>query len=335
MPPPERVLLDARLAVRGLGIATWIDRLMSGFSGATGTRPVLWRASAGWGGTGMVGTLCRSGLFDLSPEIDPRSRGYDVVHFAGNNGSLFPGRNSVLTVQDLMHRRSKRIRPRMMGALLEKSLLRAGAVVATSSRTLQEVEVAFPQLAGRVRLIPFGLRRMPAAAGPWEHVLAFGGASDPRKRTDLMVGAYREYAQTTREPLPLVVLARAGLTPGQRTDLDDAGAVIIDDASSTQVDNLLATAAALVYPTTEEGFGLPILEAAEFGTPVVMDASARVAPEVMGDHCVRVVEPGLAAWADGLREAIGRGRVEGALNLPDWVSVAAAYQEIYEQVACR
>jgi hypothetical protein len=268
MPPPERVLLDARLAVRGLGIATWIDRLMSGFSGATGTRPVLWRASAGWGGTGMVGTLCRSGLFDLSPEIDPRSRGSDVVHFAGNNGSLFPG-------------------------------------------------------------------RMPAAAGPWEHVLAFGGASDPRKRTDLMVGAYREYAQTTREPLPLVVLARAGLTPGQRTDLDDAGAVIIDDASSTQVDNLLATAAALVYPTTEEGFGLPILEAAEFGTPVVMDASARVAPEVMGDHCVRVVEPGLAAWADGLREAIGRGRVEGALDLPDWVSVAAAYQEIYEQVACR
>ena len=36
----------------------------------------------------------------------------------------------------------------------------------------------------------------------------------------------------------------------------------------------------------------------------------------------------------GLREAIGRGRVEGALNLPDWVSVAAAYQEIYEQVSC-
>src|SRR4030081_3121370 len=249
-----KVLLDARLAVRGLGIATWIERLMSGFSGATGTRPVLWRASAGWGGAGMAGPLCRSGLFDLSPKIDPRSRGYDVVHFAGNNGSLFPGRNSVLTVQDLMHRRSKRIRPRMMGALLEKRLLRAGAVVATSSRTLQDVEMAFPQLRGRVRLIPFGLRRMPASAGPWEHVLAFGGASDPRKRTDLMVGAYREYAHTTRGPLPLVVLARAGLTPGQRSDLDDAGAVIIDDASSSHVDSLLATAAALIYPTTEEGF---------------------------------------------------------------------------------
>jgi glycosyltransferase involved in cell wall biosynthesis len=330
-----KVLLDARLAVRGLGIATWIDRLMSGFSGATtGTRPVLWRASAAWGGAGMAGTLCRSGLFDLSPEMDPRSRGYDVVHFAGNNGSLFPGRNSVLTVQDLMHRRSKRIRPRMMGALLEKSLLRAGAVVATSSRTLQDVEMAFPQLMGRVRLIPFGLRRMPASAGPWEHVLAFGGASDPRKRTDLMVEAYREYARTTREPLPLVVLARAGLTPGQRTDLDDVGAVIIDDASSSHVDSLLATAAALLYPTTEEGFGLPILEAAEFGTPVVMDGSARVAPEVLGAHCVPVVQPGLAAWAAGLREAIGRGRVEGALNLPDWVAVAAAYQEIYEQVSC-
>jgi glycosyltransferase involved in cell wall biosynthesis len=330
-----KVLLDARLAIRGLGIATWIDRLMSGFSGATGTRPVLWRASQRCGGSaGMAATLCRSGLFDLSPEIDPRSRGYDVVHFAGNNGSLFPGRNSVLTVQDLLHRRSKRIRSRMMGALLEKSLLRAGAVVATSSKTLWEVEMAFPQLTGKVRLIPFGMRRLPAPAGPWEHVLAFGGASDPRKRTDLMVGAYREYVQTTREPLPLVVLARAGLTPGQRADLDDVGAVVIDDASSSKVDNLLATAAALIYPTTEEGFGLPILEAAEFGTPVVMDGSARVAPEVMGDHCVRVVEPGLAAWAAGLREAIGRGRVEGALNLPDWVAVAAAYQEIYEQVSC-
>src|SRR4030088_1679521 len=70
MSPPERVLLDARLAIRGLGIATWIDRLMSGFSGSPGARPVLWRASARWGGAGMAGTLLRAGLFDLSPEVE-------------------------------------------------------------------------------------------------------------------------------------------------------------------------------------------------------------------------------------------------------------------------
>lgn len=332
MSSPE-ILLDARLGVRGLGIATFIDRLMTGFAATGGPTPDLWGGSGGWNKMGLARTLLRSGPFDLSPRLDPRSRKYDVVHFACNLGSWVPGPNSVLTVHDLMHRRSTRSRSKMLGRLLERCLVHAGRVVAVSSRTRGEVALAFPGIAHKLSVIPHGLRELAAPKGPWEHILAFGGAADPRKRTDLMVALYCRYQQTTPNALPLVVLARAGLTQSQRSDLGDAGARIVDSASSAEVEKLMGHAAAMLYTTREEGFGLPILEAAEFGTPVVIDASANVSEELLGRHCVRVTDTSLDGWVEGLRTAIGLGRVDNALSLPYWPSVAASYQELYRQVA--
>ena len=329
-----RVLLDARLAVRGLGIATFVERLVDAL-GAAGVTTHLWQGSEEWGPRAKLATLARSGLFDLSPRLDPRTRGFDVVHFVSNLASLFPGENSVVTVHDLFHRRRGRTRDRLTGAVLERSLPRAGRVVADSDRTRSELEQAVPSLAGRIEVVPHGMRRLPPPAGARGHVLAFGGAADPRKRTDLMVAVYREYRASTPDALPLVVLSRAGLTATQRSALAAIGARIVPSASRSEVDALMAGAAALLYPTTEEGFGLPILEAAEVGTPVVVDGAARVANEVLGRHCFAVHGSSVDAWVTQLRRAVASGPVTDALDLPDWATVAATYRSLYAEVGHR
>lgn len=306
---------------------------MDGFTATPGVVPDRWGGSGDWNRAGLIRTLGRSGLFDVSPRLDPRTRSYDVFHYACNLGPWFPGPNSVLTVHDLMHRRSDRTRTKLMGRFLEQSLKTAGRVVAVSSQTGEELESAFPEVGKKLSVIPHGVRRLPQPEGPWGHLLAFGGAADPRKRTDLMVQIYRHYRETVPEPLPLVVLARAGLTPAQRTDLAAMDARIVDSATADQVDRLLSQAAALLYTTREEGFGLPILEAGEYGTPVVVDASASVTAEVLGRHCVQVSDPSLDGWVEGLRTAIGLGRVAEPLSLPDWGSVADSYRELYRQVS--
>ena len=327
------VLLDARLAVRGLGIATFVERLVEALR-AAGVATHLWQGTAEWGPRARLATLTRSGLFDVSPRLDPRTRGFDVVHFASNLASLAPGANSVVTVHDLFHRRRgrARARDRVTGAVLEKSLPHAGRVVAVSDRTRSELEQAVPSLRGRIEVVPHGMRRLPPPAGARPHVLAFGGAGDPRKRTDLMVAVYREYRASTPGALPLVVLSRAGLTAAQRSALAASGARIVPSATRAEVDALMAGAAALLYPTTEEGFGLPILEAAEVGTPVVVDGAARVATEVLGRHCFAVHESSVDAWVSQLHRAVAAAPVSDALDLPDWTTVAAAYRSFYAEV---
>lgn len=327
------VLLDARMALRGLGIATFVDRLVAGFAAHPSVTVSLWRGPGGWDGAGKLATVARSGLFDVSPRLDPRARGFDAVHFVSNFGSVFPGGNSVLTVHDLLYRRNHRRRDRLLGFLLEQSLPRVGQVVAVSGRTRQELEDAFPELAGRVEVIPHGLRRLNRPTRERTYILAFGGASDPRKRTDFMVAVYRQYHETTERPLPLVVLARAGLTEQQASGLRDLGARLVGDATADEVDGLFAGAAAVLYPSAAEGFGLPVLEAAEAGTPVVMDATADVATEVIGHHCVRVSGLDVRDWADALRHATAEGPVFDALDLPDWPAVAGRYAELYRRVA--
>jgi glycosyltransferase involved in cell wall biosynthesis len=331
-----RVLVDDRLAVRGLGIATFVERLAEALR-AAGVATHLWQGPLEWGPRAKLATLARSGLFDLSPRLDPRARGFDVVHFASNLASLAPGGNSVVTVHDLFHRRRDRAgaRDRVTGAVLERSLPRAGRVVAVSDRTRSEIEQAVPSLAGRVEVVTHGMRRLPLPAGARRHVLAFGGAADPRKRTDQMVAVYRGYRASTRGALPLVVLSRAGLTAAQRRALASAGAHVVPSATRAEVDALMAGAAALLYPTTEEGFGLPILEAAEVGTPVVVDGAARVATEVLGRHCFPVEEASLDAWVSQLRRAVASAPVTDALDLPDWATVAAAYRSFYAEVGGR
>ena len=328
--------MDARLAIRGLGIATFVERLLEAL-GAAGVRPYVWKGSGEWGPSARLATLARSGLFDISPRLDPRARGFDVVHFASNLASVSPGRNSVVTVYDLFHRRAGRagLRDRFTGAVLERSLPRAGRVVTISDRTRDELERVVPSLAGRVELVPPGMRRLLPAERSRRHILAFGGASDPRKRTDLMVAVYRRYRATAPDALPLVVLARAGLTAPQRAALVAAGAKIVPSATRAEVDALMAGAAALLYPSSEEGFGLPILEAAEAGTPVVMDLAAKVATEVVGRHCFGVAGSSLDDWVETLERAITSGPVADALDLPDWDVVARRYQSFYAEVSDR
>jgi len=330
---PTDVLLDARMATRGLGIATFVNRLVEGFEAHPGVRLSLWGGGGTWDRAGKLATLGRSGLFDVSPALDPRARGFAVRHFAGNMGPVRPGRHSVLTVHDLLYRRGGAARHRVFGALLEQALPRVGRVVAVSARTRDEVVAVWPALARRIEVIPHGLRRLAPPAGERRRVLAFGGGEDPRKRVDLMVAVYAEYRATTVDPLPLVVLGRAGLTAGQAQRLTELGAELVPDASEAEVDRLMATAAAVLYTTTVEGFGLPILEAAEAGTPVVIDAAADVAGEVLGRHCYKVSGGAVGDWAETLRAAVAGGPVPGALDLPDWTVVAGRYAELYREVA--
>ncbi|MEX2627609.1 MAG: glycosyltransferase family 1 protein, partial [Ilumatobacteraceae bacterium] len=132
------------------------------------------------------------------------------------------------------------------------------------------------------------LRSDPAGGRPY---LIAVGTTERRKDVPALVAAFDRLVggRSDRRDLHLVVAGAAGddhdrvveavgrLAPMVRDRVHLLGAV---DAATR--DRLVRDARALVYPSLDEGFGFPVLEAQQLGTPVVARAVGSV-PEVGGD----------------------------------------------------
>lgn len=333
-----RVLFDSRLAVRGLGIGSATQRLTDALLRTNRVDLRVNVSRLGWTLQGKVETLLRSGLLDIRPNWDPRARRADAVHYFSNTAPRCPDRRTIITVQDLMSIRSRAPKARLYAALLVPGLERAAAsaavIVPTSMQTADEISVLLAGKAPRIEVIPHGWRDGLFFDGDRDHVLMFGGQRDPRKRVELGLAAYSAYAESTPDPLPLTIAGRAGVDPTTVAQYVTSGTVSLEMNPPTErVASLLRTAACLIYPTREEGFGMPLVEAGEVGTPVVCGADARIPREPLGPHASRVAGSDPADWGRAVRAAVKTGPVVDALShLPTWDQVATTYCDLYESV---
>jgi alpha-1,3-rhamnosyl/mannosyltransferase len=104
-----------------------------------------------------------------------------------------------------------------------------------------------------------------------------------------------------RGELALAVAGGAGW--GDQPLLDDAGIVKLGFVAEVEVPRLMRGAAAFVYPSRFEGFGMPIVEAMACGVPVVVSSHPSM-DEACGDAAVRVDPDDPDAIAVGIRTAL-------------------------------
>ena len=142
---------------------------------------------------------------------------------------------------------------------------------------------------------------------PEEYLLWVGGMThpEPRKRV-------AELAQAPRR-MPLVL---AGPTRPWAHELPDV--TLTGQVSDDELAALYSGAHAFVFPSDEEGFGLPTVEALACGTPVVA-CDAPAVREVLGDRAT-FVEVG---DMEGLLEAAANA-ARPAPAAPDWTWAQAA-----------
>jgi glycosyltransferase involved in cell wall biosynthesis len=164
------------------------------------------------------------------------------------------------------------------------------------------------------------------------YVVALGGA--PRRNLPTAVAAWREVRRRGTDVslvvtgAPEATRAEHGLFAAPSLSDDDWGA-------------LLAGAEAFVYPTSDEGFGMPALEAIASGTPVVC-APVGALPEVLGEAAEWCATPTTADIAAGLRRLLTdparhhRLREAGltrAAVAPGWADAAALTIRAYRSAA--
>lgn len=138
-----------------------------------------------------------------------------------------------------------------------------------------------------VKLIEkFGLRK--------EEYFLSVGTIEPRKNYGTLLKAYKLYKEKTSGYKKLCIAGGYGwMQENFKNDIAELG--LVDDVVVTgyvtdeELSNLYRYCFSFVYPTWYEGFGLPVLEAMNFGKPVIASNVTSI-PEVAGKGAV-LIEP--------------------------------------------
>ena len=238
---------------------------------------------------------------------------------------------------------------------------RADAIVAVSKATAERLQALFDPR-GPVHVIPHGVDRarfrvldpgddtgalLDRAAlrriGVERPYVAFVGTLEPRKDVPTLVRAFDRLA-ATRPGLTLVLAGGRGwgtraVEAAVRAAVHGGRVCLAGYVSEEQKAALLRNAAVVAYPSLEEGFGLPALEALACGAPLVTTRGSAM-EEVTGPAAA-LIEPGdHRGLADALEAAIASGpeverrRAAGfeVVARHTWEASAVAHAGVYASV---
>jgi glycosyltransferase involved in cell wall biosynthesis len=133
--------------------------------------------------------------------------------------------------------------------------------------------------------------------------------SHPHKNIERLIDAFELLADKGQIPHELVLVGVQGFASeriARRVEASPRRSLIrnLGWVSASDLPLLYAGAEAMVYPSTFEGFGLPVLEAMACGTPVVASKAASL-PEVVGDAGLLFDPMDTAEMAAQIRRVIG------------------------------
>lgn len=139
------------------------------------------------------------------------------------------------------------------------------------------------------------------------YVLALGSA-DPRKNVPALVRAYAALPRPLREQYPLAIVWASSVLADDLTREIEALGVghcvkFIRRVPDEGLVRLYNAASLFVFPSLQEGFGLPVLEAMACGTPVVASDNSSI-PEVAGQAALLVPATDVPALSDAISRVL-------------------------------
>jgi len=323
-----RILVDYRPALRArTGVGEYIHTIVSAYTAIHDDAVTLFTSSWKDRPSSSVARELRARVVDRRvpvsvlnylwhrlewPAVETLAGTFDVVHAA--HPLLIPSRRAarIVTIHDLFfllnpqHTRAE-IR-RDYAELAASHARRAEAVITSSEHTKRLVINHLGVSPERVYICPPGaptwqtLGRAPN--NPHNGYILFLGTLEPRKNLDVLLDAYATLLRGSRRVPPLVIAG--GASPDARSWLQRIAGEPLKHhirytgyVANEEREALYAGARALVLPSFDEGFGLPVLEAMSAGVPVVTSNRGSL-PEVVGGAGVLLDPSDVPAWADAI-----------------------------------
>jgi glycosyltransferase involved in cell wall biosynthesis len=215
---------------------------------------------------------------------------------------------------------------------------RSDLIIAVSNFTASQVETLLAVEKSRLRVVHHGVRVHAPRQTSREKIVLCVGAIQRRKNIARLVKAF--------EPLPdswRLILAGAADGYGAAEELKAVEESlarsridVLGYVSAVQLDALYGRASIFAFPSLDEGFGMPILEAMAHGIPVLTsdcsamrevacDAALLVDPRDLGDALLRL------ASDDSLRNELTRRGFE-RIRAFTWESALEKTWSVYDEL---
>jgi len=266
---------------------------------------------------------------------------FGVVHIPAYAGPLLGtgATPMIVTLHDTTHTRSDAggsWRDRWYWRnVLPRNLKRARFLITDSVASHTALAERYPVFNDKLRVIypgvsPLPIGELPSVVPPEPFILVVG-LTPARKRTELIIAAH----QQMQIDIPLVLVGSfAGKIP------DGKKVIVTGAVTDEELGALYKHAAFLAYPSTDEGFGLPPLEAFLAGCPVLAAPSAAVR-ETSSEGCRYVDSDEPDIWADEFDDYIWqeeeqRQRVELGLRQAadfSWEKTCRQLYKLYGEAA--
>ena len=298
----------------------------------------------------------------LADALDRRVRVLHSPHYTMPRNLSRKNMASVVTIHDLTffsrpkdHRLAKR---HLFRLAIQRASRNADVLIAVSESTAEAL-IRLTHPLARIEVIAHGVdhdrfrpstdvfadREIVEGLGIDRPFVVHVGTIEPRKNLANLLRAYEILCARMKDPPALVFAGSAW--PGAWEAIEGLVAAIANAHPSARIvrlglvdEDLLPAlyrrASVVAYPSFEEGFGLPAIEALACGTPVVTSVGS-VMEELAGEGVIAIDPHDPTSIADGIDCAIrgdgpairDRIRVAGRYR---WETSAAAHADVYRSV---
>ena len=294
------------------------------------------------------------------PRAARRAR-VDVIHAPAYTAPFWSPAPVVLTVHDVSYERHPQWYPYRRDwarrAFYRRSAYAASHILTVSRFSAGEITAAYRIPMERMTVTPLGVDEAFAPADPGvpddlpagvipPYVLHVGDLHERRNLpmlVDALLAARRQ--ARTAPPLSLVLAGTdrgvGGAICGMAAQAGAPDAVLLlGTVTEKRLRALYRGAAALVYPSFYEGFGLPLIEAMACGTPVIASRVASI-PEVVGDAGMLIDPADTNGWTTAILDVAHDEHVRARLRAAGlrraaeftWERTARLTLEVYRRVA--
>lgn len=287
----------------------------------------------------------------------------DVFHAPANVMPLTYNRPTVLTVHDLAIYEHPEWFPSQIAStrlLVPQSIKKAAAVIAVSKATKKDILSQFGVPAKKVVVVPeaadtslLQLRDRTADVCkiyklPKNFVL-YVGTIEPRKNLTALIKAWQHLIHVYPKAVKDMALVIAGGIGYRGKDVTDLVATLKDPSihylgyvPHNHKVKLMVEAVAFVFPTRYEGFGLPVLEAMQLGTPVISSSVSSI-PEITGEAALLNSPEDIEALTENIRKVLLRPALAKKMSLAgkkqaklfSWKRTARETLVVYKRAAVR
>lgn len=265
-------------------------------------------------------------------------RSLDVLHYALTVPIPRSGLPTVVTLHDVQHRDSPgslgRAERSFRRIAYDRAARRAARVIVPSAFTRDRAVAALGLDPDVVHVVPHAAdpRLFTPGRRERDRFLLYPAHAWPHKNHRALLRAFEVLRRD--DPELRLVLTGGGL---ERLGPVPPGVERLGIVPPERLAHLYRRASCLVFPSTYEGFGLPLVEAMTSGCPVAASRAGAI-PEVCGDAAVLFDPASPEDIASGVSAALGRSAELSARGLQQaarysWDESARRHEAVYRLAA--